>query len=344
MKAVYIQSYGGFDSVVVGERPTPDPGPGEVRIKMAIGGLNRVDLYMLGGGRGITHELPLVLGVDGTGIVDVVGEGVADPAPGTRVVVYPARFCGNCEFCRRGDQMLCMRCKIPGEHIDGCFAQYLIMPAGCVFPIADTLSFEHAAVLPTSYLTAWRMVTTQGRVKPADTVLIHGIGGGVSSAALLYCRMIGARTIVTSSSDSKLTRAAELGADICINYREQDVVNEVLRATDKRGVDVVLENVGKATWDVSMKCVIRGGRIVVCGATTGGDPSADLQRVFIRQLRIYGATIGNQEEFRRLIRAAEQKRFEPVIERQFDMDEAAAGLARLDSGEQFGKITLRIDP
>lgn len=344
MKAVYIQSYGGPDSVVVGERPTPEPGPGEVRIKMAVGSLNRVDLYMLGGGRGITHELPLVLGVDGAGTVDAVGRDVTDPSPGTRVVVYPARFCRTCEFCRRGDQMLCTRCKIPGEHIDGCFAQYLVMPADCVFPIDDGLSFEHAAVLPTSYLTAWRMVTTQGRVKPADTVLIHGIGGGVSSAALLYCRMIGARSIVTSSSDEKLARAAELGADVRINYTKWDVVDEVMRATDKRGVDVVLENVGKATWDISMKCVIRGGRIVVCGATTGGDPSADLQRIFIRQLHVSGATIGNQEEFRRLIRTAEQKRFEPVIERAFAMDEARDGLARLDSGEQFGKMILHIDP
>jgi NADPH:quinone reductase-like Zn-dependent oxidoreductase len=205
------------------------------------------------------------------------------------------------------------------------------------------LSFDEAAVLPTAYLTAWRMVVTQGEVQPAETVLIHGIGGGVATAALQIVKLVGGRAIVTSSSDAKLAAARALGADELVNYRDHDVVEAVMAMTEGRGVDAVIENVGDATWATSLRALRRGGRIVTCGATTGSQPGADLQRVFIRQLRIIGSTIGNRDEFRALLRAVGQQRIRPVIDKVFSLDQGLEALGYLEAGHQVGKLVLRVD-
>jgi NADPH:quinone reductase-like Zn-dependent oxidoreductase len=218
------------------------------------------------------------------------------------------------------------------------------MPEECAFPIGPSLSFRDAAVLPTAYLTAWRMVVTAGAITQKDWVLIHGIGGGASLAALQFCAMRRARVIVTSSSDEKLAVAKKYGAEVLVNYSRQDVLKEVRRVTNRRGVDVVIENVGEATWDISMKAVVGGGKIVVCGATSGPNPKADLQRVFIRQLQIIGVTIGNFEEFRTLIDAAERKLFVPHIDRVFPLEQVPQALAYMDAGEQTGKIGITVNP
>jgi len=343
MRAVYLDGHGSMNNVVVGERPKPTPGPGEVLIHLAAASINRVDIYMAMDGSGFRHDLPLVLGVDGAGVIESVGPYVTERQPGERVVIYPAKF-GNDEFSRRGDQMLSFSRAIPGENFDGCFADYIVMPLECVFPISDKLSFTDAAVLPTAYLTAWRAVITQGQVTQEDWVLIHGVGGGASMAALQFCAMRRAKTIVTSSSDEKLAIARQQGALHSINYREQDVLTEVRRFTNKRGVDVVIENVGEATWDISLKAATGGGRIVVFGSTTGPNPPADLQRVFIRQLKIIGVTIGNFEEFRTLIDAAERRLFVPVFDSVVSLEEVPQALAKMDSGEQTGKIGVNVNP
>jgi NADPH:quinone reductase-like Zn-dependent oxidoreductase len=343
MRAAFIGGHAGIGSVTVGVRPKPATGPGEVLIKLAASAINHVDLYMVNDGGGFRHKLPLILGVDGAGVIEAVGPGVTARRAGERVAVYPARF-GDDEFTRRGDQMLSFARAVPGENIDGCFADYITMPAECAFPIADTLSFRDAAVLPTAYLTAWRMVVTAGAVTEKDWVLIHGVGGGASLAALQFCAMRRARTIVTSSSDAKLEVARRYGAEVLINYKKQDVLEEVRRATGRRGVDVVLENVGAATWDVSMRACVGGGRIVVCGATTGPDPKADLQRLFIRQLHIVGVTIGNFEEFRTLIDAAERKLFVPHIDRVYRLEQVPEALRYMEAGAQTGKIGIAVNP
>ena len=343
MRAAYIDGHAGLGSLKVGLRPKPVPGPGEVLIRIAASSANRVDLYMVNDGSGFRHSLPLVLGVDGAGVIEAVGANVTARRPGERVVIYPARF-GLDEFSRRGDPMLSFSRTIPGENVDGFMAEYGVMPAECAFPIAPSLSFQDAAVLPTAYLTAWRMVVTAGAVTQKDWVLIHGVGGGASLAALQFCAMRRARVIVTSSSDAKLELARSYGAEVLVNYKRQDVLEEVRRATNKRGVDVVIENVGEATWDISLKAAVGGGRIVVCGATTGPNPKADLQRVFIRQLHIIGVTIGNFEEFRTLIDAAERKLFVPHIDRVFPLEQARDALAYIDSGEQTGKVGIVVNP
>ena len=343
MRAIYLQSHGEADSVRVGERPIPEPARGEVRVRLEYAAFNHVDLYMRDSGAGITHELPLILGVDGCGVVDACGDAVDGWQPGTRVLIYPALYCGHCEYCRRGEQMLCLNCRVIGEHIDGCFAEYVCVPARNLHAAPPGIGGEQLVTLPTAYLTAWRMVVTRGRLSAGESVLIHGVGGGVSLAAMQIARLAGASTIVTSSSPAKLERAAALGADHGIDYREADVARVVLALTGGRGVDLVIDNVGEATWPASLRAVRRGGRVVTCGATSGAFPAADLQRVFIRQIRISGSTLGTEDEFRALLQATAAGRLQPVVDRVFGFAEAAEGLAMLDAAEQFGKLVLQID-
>ena len=342
MKAVYINGHGGPEVVEVGERPLPEPGPGEVRVRVAFAGFNHVDLYMRNSGAGITHELPLILGVDGVGAVDRAGDGVEGLAAGAPVLIYPAIHCNACEFCVRGDQMLCTTCRIPGEHVDGTFAEYICVPANTLLPLPESLAPEKAAILPTALLTAWRMIMTQAVVRPWETVLLHGVGGGVALSAMQFVKLTGARAIVTSGAAGKLAQARALGADATVNYREDDVVARVMEFTGGRGVDVVVDNVGGDTWGVSLKCLVRGGRLVTCGATTGPRPPADLQRIFIRQLKISGSTLGNREELRQLVEVAASGAFEPVIDGIWEMDTVHDAMDRMEKADQFGKMVLRV--
>jgi NADPH:quinone reductase-like Zn-dependent oxidoreductase len=342
MRAVYLEGYESLDQVTIGEKPMPEPGPGEVRVRMAVGGYNHVDLYMLSGGAGISHQLPLTLGVDGAGVVDALGPGTTMLAEGDRVALYPIEYCGKCEFCLRGDQSLCIKCKIHGEQIDGCFSEYMVVPEYVPHRISADTSFADAAMLSCAYLVAWRMINTQARLRPTQSILIQGIGGGVAVAGLQFAKICGARIIVTSSSDEKLEKAREIGADAGINYKSEKIARRVMELTDGRGVDVVLDNVGQATWSESLKSLVRGGKLVICGATTGPAPPADLQRIFIRQLEIHGAMLGTQEEYRAMLQALEEKRFAPVIDRIFELEAVRDGLARMKNAEQFGKMGVRI--
>lgn len=342
MQAVYLTGHGGNEVVVIGERPMPVRQPGEVLVRLHAATLNRVDLYMRDSGAGITHALPQVMGIDGAGVVEAVDEGQAGLKVGDRVLLYPGVTCGHCEFCVRGEEVLCTTMKLLGEHRDGTLAEYISVPARNAVPMPDGWSFEEAAALGVNHLTAWRMLMTQARLKPWETVLIFGIGGGVSLAGLQLAKAMGARVIVTSREQDKLDRALALGADAVICSTTHDVAKEVMLLTGKRGVDVVFENVGAAVWDAALKSLVRGGRIVTCGATTGDQPGADLRRVFIRQLQIFGSTLGNLAELRDLVRFCAQHNLRPVMDKIYALGEAHAALDRPASGEQFGKVAVRI--
>ncbi len=343
MRAVQLLGRGIAEPVAVREVPVPEAGDGEVLVRVRAAALNRVDIYMRDSGAGITHALPQIMGVDGAGTVEACGPGVSGVAAGDAVVIYPGLTCGACEFCRNGEPVLCTRIRILGEQTDGTLAERIAVPAGNLFPVPAGLSFAEAATLPTAYLTAWRMVVTKARVTAGDSVLIFGVGGGVSLAALQICRLLGARTIVTSGSDDKLERARALGADVAVNHRTADVVAAVMAATGKRGVDVVVDNVGQATWGWGMRSVVRGGRIVCCGATSGAHPSADLQRLFIRQIQVIGSTLGNPAELAELLAFVAERGLRPVVDRVFPLEETAAALDYLDAGQHFGKVVVRID-
>jgi NADPH:quinone reductase-like Zn-dependent oxidoreductase len=311
-----------------------------VRIHAAT--LNRVDLYMRDSGAGITHQLPQIMGIDGAGVVDEVDADETLLEPGQRVVLHPAISCGRCEYCLRGDDVLCTSVRYLGEHRDGTLAEYVSVPAKNVFPMPASMDFAQAAALGVNHLTAWRMLFTKASIQPWETVLIFGIGGGVSLAALQLAKLTGNRAIVTSREDAKLELAAKMGADHTINGLQRDVAKEVSRLTGGRGVDVVIENIGQAVWSSALRSLARGGRIVTCGATTGDQPSADLRRVFIRQLQVFGSTLGSLGEFRNLLQFTERTGMTPVIGAHYPLDAVHAALSHLESGTQFGKIAVTI--
>ncbi len=342
MRAAFLTGHGGNDVVRVGERPAPRPAPGEALMRVRAATVNRVDLYMRNSGAGITHSLPMIMGLDAVGIIEAAPAGDVRLKPGDRVVLHPGIGCGRCEFCLRGDHVLCTAIKYFGEQSDGSFAEFVAAPAQNLFPAPPDFSDQEAAALGVAHLTAWRMLFTKALLKPWESVLILGVGGGVSLAALQLASAIGARTIVTSRSRDKLDCAIQCGADATIETGAADLPRAVMEATAGRGVDVVVENIGGEIWSAALKCLVRGGRIVTCGATTGDQPGADLRRLFIRQLQVIGSTLGNFAEFADLLRFCSANRIRPIIDSTFQLGEVHQALTRLESGQQFGKVALRI--
>jgi NADPH:quinone reductase-like Zn-dependent oxidoreductase len=342
MRAAFIRAHGGPEVLEVGALTVPEPGPGEVRVRVVAAALNHLDLFVRRGIPGVTLSMPHVLGADGAGIVDRVGAEVDRWAPGNEVFLQPGLFCGRCEFCRLGEESLCIRFRLLGEHVSGTLAEHVVVPAVNVYAKPRGLSWEAAAAFPLTYQTAWRLLMTAGGLRAGESVLIHGVGGGVASAALQIAKYAGAYVYVTSSSQAKLRRAIGLGADVAIDYTETDVTARIRELTGKRGVDLVVDNVGAATWGNSIECARRGGRIATCGATTGNEATTPLNRVYWKQISIHGSTMANRREFDTIAKLVIGGRIEPVIDRTFALEDAPAALARLEDAEQFGKIVVMI--
>ena len=342
MRAVYLESHGGPDAIRIGELPDPEPGPGEVRVRIVAAALNHLDLWVLEGIPGIPLAFPHVPGADGAGVVDAVGAGVEGVREGDEVYLQPGLFCGRCEFCLQGEESLCLRYRLLGEHVSGTLAERVVVPAVNVYRKPRGLGWSAAAAFPLAYQTAWRLVLTAGALRAGESVLIHGVGGGVASAALQIAKYAGAYVYVTSSSPAKLDRAIGLGADVAIDYTRENVPARIRELTGKRGVDLVIDNVGRATWEDSIECVRRGGRIATCGATTGNDATTPINRVYWKQISIHGSTMANRREFRAVARLVEGRRIEPLVDAEFPLDEAPAAFARLAGAEQFGKIVITV--
>jgi NADPH:quinone reductase-like Zn-dependent oxidoreductase len=327
MKAIRIHEDGGPDVLRYEDAPDPEPAPGEVLIELRAASLNHLDLWVRQGLPSVPK--PRILGADGAGLVAGLGEGVEGLEPGQRVVINPGLDHGD-------------RIGVVGEHTEGTHAELIALPAANVYPLADGLSFEEAAAFPLVFETAYRMLVTKARLQAGEWVLIWGIGGGVATATFAIAKALGARTLVTSSSDEKLARARELGADAGVNHGHADVAAEVKRITDGRGVDVVVEHVGHATWQTSLAAVRQAGRVVVCGATTGPNPPAALHRVWWKQLTIYGSTMGTRGDFEGAYELVTSGRARPVIDAVFPLAQTRAAHERLEAGKQFGKIVLQI--
>lgn len=343
MKAALLSSHGGNDVLSVGTLPDPVPGPGEVLVRLSAAALNRLDLFVRDGIPGVPISFPHVPGADGAGRVEALGEGVTDLGVGERVVLQPGLSCGRCEFCRAGEQSLCVRYEILGEHRNGTLAERIAVPRANVWKAPERLTDEEAAAFPLAAMTAWRMLVTRAALKPGETVLIHGVGGGVSAYALQVARLAGASlVVVTSGGEAKLRRALELGADVALDYRSVDVGKRVRELTGRRGVDVVVDSVGVATWRTSLVAAAKGGRIVTCGATSGPNPEEEIRTIFWKQLSILGSTMGTDAEFGALLGAVEGGRIVPVVDASFDLADVRAAYARLESGEGFGKVVVRI--
>lgn len=298
---------------------------------------------MLDGLPGVTITPPWVLGADGTGTIDAIGENAKTHLMiGDRVVINGGISDGTCEYCRAGEQSLCVHFGLLGEHHPGTLAEYVVLPATNVRRIPESISNEDAAAYTLAALTAWRMIITRARVQPTDEVLIWGIGGGVALAALSIVKQIGARAWVTSSSEEKLERARELGADETLNHETMDIGGEIRARTGKRGVNVVIDNVGGDTWRESLVALGRRGRMVVCGATSGPIVETDLRRLFWNQWTIMGSTMGNDSEFDAVTKEFTSGRLRPVIDSVYDLEHGRDAFTRLGSGHRFGKIVVRI--
>ncbi|MFO1273452.1 MAG: zinc-binding dehydrogenase [Rubrivivax sp.] len=338
MKAAVLEARG-REGLKLREFPRPVPAEGEAVLRVHAAGLNRVDLYMRDSGVGITHELPLVQGVEAAGTVAEAPAG-SGLRVGQKAVLFSNAFCGRCRYCLAGDQTLCLNASIMGEHRHGTFAEYIAMPVKCFLPLPDDADLVSAGTLMVGHLTAWRMVFGKRKLEAGETVLIVGIGSGVAVACLQLALLAGARAIVTSSSDAKLERAKAMGAWAGINYRSEKVSQRVLELTGGEGADMVLESSGEKSWSESLKSLRRGGRLVTCGATTGSHPSADLQRLFIRQLEIYGSTGGSLAEMQRVVQLFGRDAIKPLVDRCYPLAEIHAAMDRLQAGEQFGKLVI----
>jgi NADPH:quinone reductase-like Zn-dependent oxidoreductase len=343
MKAAYFREHGGLDRIEYGDLPDPVPGPGQVRVRVRAGALNHLDIFVRNGIPGIPVALPHVMGSDGAGVVESVGPGVTRVKPGDEVVLNPGVNCGDCEFCLKGEHSLCVTFQLLGEHVAGTFAEYVVAPAVNAYPRPASLTWEESAAFPLTFLTAWRMLVTKARVKPGESLLIIGVGGGVAVAALQIGKLLGLTVFVTSGSGEKLALAKGLGADAGIDHSASDFAREVRKLTGKRGVDVVLDSVGKATWRQSIAAAARGGRLLTCGATTGPDPQTDLGRIFWNQLTVYGSTMGTHAEFAEMLRIFRDGKVRPVVDAVFPLSQAREAERHLEEKRQFGKVVLRID-
>jgi NADPH:quinone reductase-like Zn-dependent oxidoreductase len=320
MKAIRIHEDGGPEVLRYEDAPDPIAGPDEVLIRLKAASLNHIDLWVRSGRP--SAPKPRILGADAAGLVES-GPGFA---PGDRVVINPG--------VDHGDVI-----AVYGEHMDGTHAELVAVPETNVYPIPDGMSFEEAAAFPLVFVTAYRMLATKARLEEGEWVLIWGVGGGVAMAATAIARALGAKTVVTSSSDEKLARVE---ADVKVNHASDDVVEAVKTATEGRGADVVVEHVGEATWQRSLQAAASGGRIAVCGATSGPNPPAALHRIWWKQLTIYGSTMGTKEDFDGVYDLVASGKARPVIDAVFPLEEARAAHERMEAGEQLGKIVLTV--
>jgi NADPH:quinone reductase-like Zn-dependent oxidoreductase len=318
MKAIRIHEDGGPEVLRYEDAPDPEPGSGEVLVRLRAASLNHLDLWIRKGLPSVPK--PRILGADGAGVREDTGE---------RVVINPGLEHGE-------------RITVIGEHMDGTHAELIAVPESNVYPLPDEISFEEAAAFPLVFETAYRLLVTKAQLQEGEWVLLWGIGSGVASAGLAIAKALGARALVTSSNDEKLERARELGADMTVNHATGDVTAAVKEATDGAGVEVVLEHVGEATWQTSLQSARAGGRIAVCGATSGPNPPAALHRIWWKQLTIYGSTMGTKDDFEGAYELVKSGRAKPVIDSVLPLEEARAAHERMEAAEQFGKIVLQI--
>jgi zinc-binding alcohol dehydrogenase/oxidoreductase len=336
VRALELVGFDGPDSLQLTERPEPQPGAGEVRVRFRNMALNHLDVFIT---RGLPKRpLPAILGSDGAGVVDAVGEGVDIVRVGDEVVLYPIVTCGQCPACGAGQEVHCPHMAILGEHTDGTFQEQLLVPAGICHPRPRHLSMEETAALPLAWLTAWRLLFTRGGLQSGDWVVLVGIGGGVATACLLLAKAHGLHAIATSRDESKRQRALQLGADAA--FPSDGFSKAVQQTTGGAGARAVVDTVGPATLDESIRSLGREGMILTVGATSGPKYELTLPRMWFRHLALITSTMGNHSEFRSMLEDVNTHQLRPPVDRVFPLSEGAAAFAHLEAGEQFGKVVL----
>lgn len=343
MNAMVLREHGGPEVLRTEQLPVPEPGPREVRVRVRAVALNHMDLWVRRGGPAFKLEYPHLLGCDIVGTIDALGPGASGPGgagAGTKVVVQPGLSCMRCAACLGGHDNLCRYYKILGENARGGYAEYIVVPDVNLASYPERLAFPEAASAILPFLTAWQMIVHKARVQPADVVLVQGGGSGVGVAAIQIAKLFGARVITTASSEAKLARARDLGADETIDYTKQDFASEVRAMTGKRGCDVVIDHVGGDVFAASIKAVRTGGRIVTCGATAGFHPQIDLRHIFFRQIEVLGSTMGSKADLLAVLEHVAAGRLRPVVHQVLPLAEAAAAHGILERREAFGKVVL----
>jgi len=335
VRAAYITEHGDPKVLKVGDIPPPEPGPGQVRVRVHFSSLNHLDIWIRKGLPGLKLSYPHILGADSSGIVDKVGPGTTTKV-GAEVIVYPALSCGTCHECREGTESLCAHYKILGEHVSGTNAEFIVVPEANLFEKPKMVTFEVAAAFPLAYVTAWEMVVTKARVKAGQRVLVHGAGSGVSSAAIQIAKHFGAEVIATSTDDRKLDAAKAWGADTVVNSRTNDF------AASAKKVDVIIDHVGQVFWEKNIRCLKTGGILVTCGATSGFDAKTDLRHVFFRQLRLVGSTMGSRRDFPDILRLIREGKLSPIVDKTFPLEDIAAAHMHMESAKQVGKILISL--
>ena len=342
MRAARIHEEGDVDVVVIDEVAIPEPAAGEARIAVRASALNHIDIWIRLGKP--SRPKPHTLGADGAGVIDALGSGTSGFALGDEVVINPGLFCGICEECRRGEQSLCQTLRVMGEHVDGTHADFCCVPIQNLHPKPARLSWPEAAAYPLTFATAWRMLVTRGQLRTGERVLVWGAGSGVGSAAVTIAAALGARVIATASRDETLAAARSFGAEHVVNHGTDDVLAAVREITGGRGVDIVVEHVGEATWKTSIEALRKGGRLVTTGATTGGDPPARIHRIFWKQLSILGSTMASDADFRAVSDLVACGQATPVVDSVLPLERVRDAQRRLEAGLQIGKIVLGRDP
>jgi len=340
MKAVVFSEHGGPEVLRYTEVPEPKINPTEVLVRVRACALNHLDLWVRQGLPGITIPMPHILGSDIAGEVAKVGELVTRVKVGQKVLLAPGISCGQCAACSAGQDNRCRRYTIFGYMVDGGCAEYVKSPEANVIPIPGDLSFDEAAAVPLVFLTAWHMLIGRAELQPGEEVLVLGAGSGVGSSAIQIAKVLGARVIATAGSEAKLQKAKELGADEVVHHGKHNIADEVKRLTERRGVDVVVEHVGVATWEMSLASLANGGRLVTCGATTGYEARLDLRHVFSRQLSILGSYMGSRADLYAVLKLLGQRKLRAVIDRALPLAQCARAHELLEKREQFGKIVL----
>ena len=340
MKSIRIHEHGGIDKLIYEDAPEPVISSGKVIINVKACALNHLDIWVRQGLPNTDFHLPRIPGSDISGIVAEVGEGVTGVQSGDEVLLFPAYFCGSCEVCLSGRQTFCDSYSAFGTILDGGNAEYISVPERNVISKPENLDFNESAAFPLVFLTAWHMLVSLGKVKEGDKVLVHAAGSGVGMAAIQIARLFCARVYTTSSSDAKLEKAKEIGADVTINYDSEDFLKSIKNDTDGEGVDIVIEHIGPATWKNSVKSLKKGGRLVTCGATTGPVVDLEIRRIFSKQISILGSYMGYLSELHDIIRYISSGALKPIVDKVYDLKNTAEAHKRMELREHFGKIVL----
>lgn len=345
MKAAFINTHGDLEQIQIGDIDIPKIGPNDILVETKFAALNHLDLFILRGWPGLNLKMPHVLGADGSGIIKETGSEVTTVSEGDRITINPGISCGKCEMCLSGKQVFCKQFSILGEHQWGTYAQLVKIPEINALKIPNNYPLDRAAAAPLTFLTAWRMITTQANLKFNEYVFIHGAGGGVASAAIQIAKLLGAIVITTTSTPEKIEKARELGADFIINYKEmKDYIKYIYEDLTKRhGIDVVIDSVGKATFSTSIKLLRPGGRLITCGVTSGPFTNIDITNIFWKQLEIKGSTMANQKEFHQVMKLVFNGKLTPIIDKVFPLEKVKEAERYLSEGHQFGKVLLKID-